>query len=440
MANDALGIRVIEFPLEASEEDLNASSKVLVDTPQGTKALDGDILGSLAPSIAEKFNQNKSYEDGDVVMHRGALRRFKGPHQGDWTDSDNDATDVVALIEEASTQYIVFPCAPEDLPDGDIIKGVVDAGLHPALKYIESANITYLPLTANYTQNRKEFLVFASGPFNIAATKNLESDSSEWEWSNKCPSDLRTAALETIAPSFKSRSGNNYTWKEGEVCVYDDGHLYVFIRDHEGPWTGVDVHETNIMEVLAMVIEKPTMIVTAQIRKDTSGTGNELYTYANNARTASVQLTADCIFAFMRKSGPIAEYGTQTTFKSGGKLKIKRARIVTPGSEGVASANGSNAADLYLQPYDFSTSESGGYYGLMLTKYNEWEDVNLEIDTTEFTGADYTLKLISSFVDEGVTYTTTMRVDDYNLQSAYGGQKLQAYLEIEVESEGIATT
>lgn len=242
MANDALGIRVIEFPLEATEEDLNASSKVLVDTPQGTKALDGDILGSLAPSIAEKFNKNKSYEDGDVVMHRGALRRFKGPHQGDWTDSDNDATDVVALIEEASTQYVVFPCSPEDLPDGDIIKGVVDAGLHPALKFSESActSITYLPLTANYTQNGKEFLVFASGPHYIGATKNLESDSSEWEWEPLCDANMRVAGLVLFAPRFSPQRD----YGMGERVTYDDGKVYVFRTAHPaGDWTGSDVYE-----------------------------------------------------------------------------------------------------------------------------------------------------------------------------------------------------
>ena len=251
--------------------------------------------------------------------------------------------------------------------------------------------------------------------------------------------NIGAAGISSLAPAFSTSTSYN----EGAVVTYN-GALYIFDSPHPaGAWTGSDAHETNIMEVLAMAAgatEKPTMIVTSKIRKDTSETGHELYTYTNNARTASVQLTTDCIFAFMRKSGTIAEYGVMTTFKSGGKLKIKRARIVTPGSEGAASANGYNAANLYLQPYDSSVPESGGYYGLMITKYNEWENVNLEIDTTSFAGTDYTLKLISSFIDGGVTYATTLRVDDYNLQSAYAGQKLQAWLEIEVESEGIATT
>lgn len=242
MANDVLtlGIRVIAFPLEATEEDLNANSKVLVDTPLGTKKLDGDILGSLAPSIAEKFNKNKSYEEGDVVMHRGALRRFKGPHQGDWTDSDNDATDVVALIEEASTQYVVFPCSPDDLPDGDIIKSVVDAGLHPALKFTESENITYLPLTANYTRNGTEFLVFASGPHYIGATKNLESDSSEWEWEPLCDANMRVAGLVLFASAFSPQMD----YAMGERVTYADGKVYVFKTAHPaGDWTGSDVYE-----------------------------------------------------------------------------------------------------------------------------------------------------------------------------------------------------
>lgn len=433
MANDALGIRVIEFPLEATEEDLNASSKVLVDTPQGTKALDGDILGSLAPSIAKKFNKNKSYEDGDVVMHRGALRRFKGPHQGDWTDSDNDATDVVALIEEASTQYVVFPCSPEDLPDGDIIKGVVDAGLHPALKFSESANITYLPLTANYTRSGKEFLVFASGPFNISATKNLESDSSEWEWSNKCPSDLRTAALETIAPSFKSRSENNYTWEEGEVCVYDDGHLYVFIKDHEGPWDDEDVEETTLAEVTNMA-QRPTVIVKSVLLSNA-------YTYANDNRNVNIPVASGNpkFLTLFREGGALDVFTYEAFFETAKKLRIKRARIITPGSSGLGPAKGNPAAVLCIGAFytDDDTDQTiyGEEFAMNFTYYNEWQDFNLVIDNTDF-GHDYfglCVKPSSSW--GGVESRLTL--DDFNLQAAYKDQSADFLIEFEIEEKCI---
>ena len=432
MTNDALGIRVIALPLEASEEDLNASSKVLVDTPQGTKALDGDILGSLAPSIAERFNKNKSYEAGDVVMYRGALRRFKDPHQGDWTDSDNDATDVVALIEEASTQYVVFPCSPDDLPDGDIIKSVVDAGLHPALKFTEDASITYLPLTANYTRNGTEFLVFASGPFYITASRVDNARSlSDWEWAPLCDANMRAAGLVNLAPSFKSRSGNNYTWEEGEVCVYDDGHLYVFIRDHEGPWDEDDVEETTLAEVMNMA-QRPTVIVKSVLLSNA-------YTYANDDRNVNIPVASDNpkFLELFREGGTLDVFTHEAFFETAKKLRIKRAHIITPGSTGLGPAKGSPAAVLCVGSFytDDDTDQTiyGEEFAMNFAYYNEWQDFNLVIDNTDF-GHDYfglCIKPSSSW--GGVESRLT--IDDFNLQAAYKDQSADFLIEFEIEEK-----
>lgn len=434
MANDALGIRVIALPLEATEEDLNASSKVLVDTPQGTKALDGDILGSLAPSIAERFNKNKSYEEGDVVMHRGALRRFKGPHQGDWTDSDNDATDVVALIEEASTQYVVFPCSPEDLPDGDTIKSVVDAGLHPALKFTENSSITYLPLTANYTRNGTEFLVFASGPFYITASRVDNSRSlSDWEWAPLCDANMRAAGLVNLAPSFKSRSGNNYTWEEGEVCVYDDGHLYVFTRDHEGPWNDDDVEETTLAEVMNMA-QHPTVTVESVLLSNA-------YTYTNDDRNVNIPVASGNpkFLKLFREGGTLDVFTHEAFFETAKKLRIKRARIITPGSAGLGPAKGNPAAVLCVGSFytDDDTDQTiyGEEFAMNFAYYNEWQDFNLVIDNTDF-GHDYfglCIKPSSSW--GGVESRLTL--DDFNLQQAYKDQSADFLIEFEIEEKCI---
>ena len=431
MANDVspLGIRVIAFPLEATEEDLNANSKVLVDTPLGTKKLDGDILGSLAPSIAEKFNKNKSYEEGDVVMHRGALRRFKGPHQGDWTDSDNDATDVVALIEEASTQYVVFPCSPEDLPDGDIIKSVVDAGLHPALKFTENSSITYLSLTANYTRNGTEFLVFASGPFYITASRARVDNSrslSDWEWAPLCDANMRAAGLVNLAPSFKSRSGNNYTWEEGEVCVYDDGHLYVFIRDHEGPWNDGDVEETTLAEVLAMAggNEKKKFVLLGTI----SGTCE--YEFDGNTRNAQFSPSGNGNLATMAIS---TNASGLAGFKAGVKAKISGFMARSTKAAGLQTATvGAATLQFKLSAVDSNGATVQTYndtYNVIVSAWNvmEFKAMELDIPDTLPSGATgFMLTLLS---------TSKFYVDDYNIQSAYVGQKVEPELLLEVECD-----
>lgn len=244
--------------------------------------------------------------------------------------------------------------------------------------------------------------------------------------------NIGAAALASLAASFESRAPS-YNWSANEVCTYG-GKLWMFDANHSGPWTGADAHETNLMEVLAMATEKPTSIVSGPIMKDNTLTGKELYTYTNNARTASVTLSQDYNMFFLLKSGPLANVTTQQTFKPNTNLKIKRARLVTPGSEGVASANGYNAAIIYFTPYDYSNT--GSVYGLTITKYNEWEDVNIDVDGSDM-ASDYTLKLYSAYNDNGNTRATELRVDDYNLQSAYEGQKLQAWLELEVETDGL---
>ena len=243
--------------------------------------------------------------------------------------------------------------------------------------------------------------------------------------------NIGAAALLSLAPAFSTSTA--YT--AGDVVTYN-GSLYVFTAEKAvGAWDDTKVNKTTIWEVLQMASEKPTTIVSGPIMKDSSGTGKELYTYANNARTASVTLSQDQNMVLLLKAGALGDYAAQTTFKPNKKLTIKRARLVTPGSEGIASANGYNAGYIYFTPYDYT--DTGSVYGMTITKYNEWEDVNLEVDGSSL-NSDWTLKLYSAYNDNGRTMATELRVDDYNLQSAYEGQKLQVWLELEVEADGIA--
>ena len=260
--------------------------------------------------------------------------------------------------------------------------------------------------------------------YNLAQTR---TDAEKLQARN----NIGAAALASLAPAFSTSTAYN----EGDVVTYN-GKLYVFTADKAaGAWDDTKANETTIWEVLQMAADKPTTIVSGPIMKDSSGTGKELYTYANNARTASVTLSQDQNMVLLLKAGALGDYAAQTTFKPNKKLIIKRARLVTPGSEGIASANGYNAGNIYFTPYDYT--DTGSVYGMTITKYNEWEDVNLEVDGTSL-NSDWTLKLYSAYNDNGNTRSTELRVDDYNLQSAYAGQKLQVWLELEVEADGIA--
>ena len=127
------------------------------------------------------------------------------------------------------------------------------------------------------------------------------------------------------------------------------------------------------------------------------------------------------------------------SFSRNNKLKIKRARITTQGSQGIGAANGQKAAQLLLSGYkiDDVAVASVDYFYLAIDNYNEWQDVNATYDVAKngpFSAPSFDLKIVENINDT----TSKLTIDDYNLQSAYEGQKLQAWLELEVETDSIA--
>lgn len=247
--------------------------------------------------------------------------------------------------------------------------------------------------------------------------------------------NIGAAALLSLAPAFSTSTAYN----ENNVVTYN-GALYVFTADKAaGAWDGTKATETTIWEVLQMAEEKPTTIVNTPIYKDTSGTGDQLYTYANNARTASVGLAADISLVMVPKSHVVINGAVpQINFAASKVLKIRKVRIATPGSEGAASALGKMAAVLYLMPYGVQEAENGSAYVVRVTQYNKWEQINLEVDVRNFESTSFYFKMLGTYTENGETLQSVLNVDDYNLQSAYEGQKLQAWLELEVESDSIA--
>ena len=117
-------------------------------------------------------------------------------------------------------------------------------------------------------------------------------------------------------------------------------------------------------------------------------------------------------------------------------LKIKRARIKTPGSIGLGAGNGKKCATLYLSTGTFgSPISTAAAFAMQFSAFNEWEDMNLSVDSTAFALSSYKMAINKT---DGNGNDSTFTIDDYNLQSAYNGQKLQAWLELEVESDCIA--
>ena len=263
--------------------------------------------------------------------------------------------------------------------------------------------------------------------YNLAQTR---TDSEKLQARN----NIGAAALASLAASFESRAPS-YAWSANEVCTYG-GALWQFDANHSGAWTGADAHETNIMEVLAMAAgatEKPTTILSAPIYIGGDPTDLEIYEYANAGRAVAVTFSALCPLAFTPNGG--ATLG-EVSFDKTKVLKIKRARIKTPGSIGIGAGNGEKCATLYLSTGTFgSPIATAAAFAMQFSAFNEWEDMNLSVDSTAFALSSYKMAINKT---DGNGNDSTFTIDDYNLQSAYEGQKLTAYLEIEVESEDLA--
>lgn len=63
--------------------------------------------------------------------------------------------------------------------------------------------------------------------------------------------NIGAAGLSSLAASFESRAPS-YNWSVNEVCTYG-GKLWMFDSNHSGNWTGADVHEITIFEMMQLI-------------------------------------------------------------------------------------------------------------------------------------------------------------------------------------------
>lgn len=63
--------------------------------------------------------------------------------------------------------------------------------------------------------------------------------------------NIGAAGLSSLAASFESRAPS-YVWSAGEVCTHG-GKLWMFDSNHSGDWTGADVHEVSVADILPIV-------------------------------------------------------------------------------------------------------------------------------------------------------------------------------------------
>lgn len=121
-------------------------------------------------------------------------------------------------------------------------------------------------------------------------------------------------------------------------------------------------------------------------------------------------------------------------FLTNNVLKIKRAKIVTLGAEGLragfymGNTNGYAAAIQLIAARSGVTTDDFGKLFLKFLKFNEWTDFNYNFKCENLNEDSYNFNLSVSSV---------LCVDDYNIQSKYIGETFFPILVLDIDTAGI---
>lgn len=159
------------------------------------------------------------------------------------------------------------------------------------------------------------------------------------------------------------------------------------------------------------------------------GNNADLYTFTNADRAAEVNFTQDTQLDFSQIDSVVTPGGTLRKFVKNYQLNIIRGRILTPGAPGLQPAKGRIAANISLQATN-DDAESGNVLKLIFPVFNEWVNFGIPFESFGLSTNSYYFKL-------RYAAPSFLTVDDYNLQSAYEGETLNAALELEVDTSGL---
>ena len=156
------------------------------------------------------------------------------------------------------------------------------------------------------------------------------------------------------------------------------------------------------------------------------------YQFTNADRNAYIHYATNINMSFTLKA--IEDHDTYRTvhFGCNNKFTINRARLSTPGADGLKiSPNHDIAARLELYSVDYVSQTLLGDSPVVIefSKFNEWEDFKLSFISRKAIAAneDYTF----------ICGDSKLYVDDYNLQTAYVGQTFGLVLEMEIDTAGM---
>lgn len=130
-------------------------------------------------------------------------------------------------------------------------------------------------------------------------------------------------------------------------------------------------------------------------------------------------------------------YGVQLVAQN--DVTIKRARIVPRGGAGLLASPGTLAGQLFLNAYTKDADNNRitlDSVHLDFLQWDEWENVNAVLKPYKNTGSAEDLPRECGVFISGAAAKFT--ADDFNIQSDFVGQGVQALIELEIETAGLS--
>lgn len=155
-------------------------------------------------------------------------------------------------------------------------------------------------------------------------------------------------------------------------------------------------------------------------------------TIANDNRSKSVGATVSIPLSFNCVSINAASQTVE--FIKQNKILIRRGRVITGGAEGLRTGiTNLFAAEVTIEDVGGGMSvQNKQYANLKFPHFNEWTEFNFWFEPYLRTNDE------NDIVDLHIAYPVTdIHYDDYNIQSAYEGQGISLFLELEIDTAGI---
>lgn len=163
---------------------------------------------------------------------------------------------------------------------------------------------------------------------------------------------------------------------------------------------------------------------------------SENFTFQGNNRNTILNPVGGTYQPIIKMMNNSAINGSVSFIKNN-VLKIKRAKIVTFGADGLRGGFDINDVSNDVASIGLIAAETydlvNGYgeIDLRFNRYNEWEDFNAEFMPNKNAPDKYLFN---------VSGISSMSVDDYNIQTAYIGQGFKSKLVLDIDTAGLHPT